>query len=476
MLPTVAIIGRTNVGKSTLFNRITRSRRAIVANEPGVTRDRMFGRAEYENKPFYLIDTGGYEDPHGEFLKEQMLEQTGVGIEEADQIIFLVDSIAGLLPADREVAAHLRRSSKPVYVVVNKVDQYKLVDERVAEFYSLGFDRIFPISAEHALGVDELLDEITADFPRQEVPEEAPEEVSDEELSDEEMEIDEETLRELAAKLESDTRRPLRVAIVGRPNVGKSSLVNHLLGSERMVVADQPGTTRDAVDTDIEWEGRQYVLVDTAGVRRKSKITDRVEKFSVFKAFRAIAECHVAILVIDATEGAQEQDARIAGMIVEEGRGVVVAFNKWDLVENREKRIKELEADLHDKLKFLPDPPVVFVSAKTGQRATRLLELADEVGKEHSKRIPTSEFNRLVLAATERHKPPIFANREVKFFYAAQVGLRPPTFAIQTNYPEGVHFSYARFMENFIRKEFGFNGAPIRLKFRKKGRRFKDKR
>ncbi len=483
MLPTVAIIGRTNVGKSTLFNRITRTRRAIVANEPGVTRDRMFGRAVHYDKPFYVIDTGGFEDPHGEFLKEAMLDQTELGIQEADVIVLLVDGMAGLIPADREVAVRLRRSGKPVFLAVNKIDQPRLADARLAEFYSLGFEKVYPISAEHGVGVHDFLDDLTEPFPeveREEVDshyEAVAYEIDDEEGEFGEEEFFEEEWQEKEAsaieaqKQEERNKHPLRVAIVGRPNVGKSSLVNRLLGYDRMVVADIAGTTRDAVDTEVEYEGNKFVLVDTAGVRRKSRVSDRLEKFSVMKAFRAIEECHVAVLVLDATQGIHDQDARIAGMIVKEGRGMVVVFNKWDLPEGREQRIKELTRELHEKLKFLPDPPVVFISALTGQRASKVWELAQEVGAENSKRIPTSEFNSLLMAAVERHKPPIHMNREVKFYFAAQVGVRPPTFAMQTNHPEAIHFSYARFLENFIRKNYGFQGAPIRLKFRKRGRR-----
>ena len=455
MLPAVAIIGRTNVGKSTLFNRITRSRRAIVADEPGVTRDRLFGKTDYLGRPFIVIDTGGYEDPHGEFIKTQMLEQTELGIEEADVLVLVVDGLAGLLPADQEVAARLRRSGKAVHLAVNKLDEQRFDAQRLPDFYALGFDTVHAISAEHGGGIDELLDAVTAGFPA------AVEKPAEEQIDWE--------AEESEAEKQSKADRPLRVALVGRPNVGKSSLVNKLLGYERMVVHDMPGTTRDAIDSELEWNGKRFILVDTAGVRRKSRVTDRIEKFSALKAFRAIAECDVAVLVLDATIGVHEQDARIAGMIVDEGRGIVVVFNKWDLPEGREQRIKELTEELLDEMKFLPDPQIVFVSAKTGQRTPKILELAEEAGRENSKRIPTSQFNELLLQATERHKPPMWANHPIKFFYAAQIGVRPPTFALQTNWPQGVHFSYQRFLENTIRATYGFRGAPIRLKFRAKG-------
>ncbi len=458
-LPVVTIIGRTNVGKSTLFNRITKSRRAIVADEPGVTRDRLFGTAAWRTRPFLLVDTGGFENPHGEYIKERMLEQTRTGIEEADRVLFMVDARAGLLPADRDVALELRKSGKPIFLVVNKVDVQRGIEERLAEFYALGLDAVFPVSAEHGEGMDTLLDAVTDGF--EEVPEEPDEE-------DEGHPTIEEAAEAMDARAVEAEARPLRIAIVGRPNVGKSSLVNMLLGYERMVVHDQAGTTRDAIDTLLEWEGRKFVLVDTAGVRRKSRISERVEKFSVVKAFRAIEECDVGVLVLDATLGPEDQDARIAGMIVEEGRGLVVVFNKWDLPEGREQRIKELQDLLRRQMKFLPDPPVVFVSAKTGQRVPKILELAEQVGLENSKRIPTSKFNEMLLAATEHHKPPMYANQNVKFYYAAQIGVRPPTFALKTNLPQGVHFSYQRFIENWIRDRYGFQGAPIRLKFRKR--------
>lgn len=468
MLPTVAIIGRTNVGKSTLFNRITRSRKAIVADEPGVTRDRLFGKATYRGRPFLLIDTGGYEDPKGEFIKEAMLEQTELGLEEADSVILVVDGKAGLAPSDREVAQRLRRANKLVYLAVNKLDDTRKDPELLADFYALGIEQIFPVSAEHALGVDELLDAVTEKFA--EAPEEAE---SDEfpEIGDEaDAAADAEEEAGHLAKLHDAPERPLRIAIIGRPNVGKSSLVNRLLGFERMVVHDMPGTTRDAIDSELEFNGKKYILVDTAGVRRKSRVTDRIEKFSALKAFRAIAECDVAVVVVDASFGVHEQDARIAGMAVEEGRGVLIVFNKWDLPEGREEKIKDLKEELANEMKFLPNSPVVFVSAKTGQRATQVLELAEKVGAENNKRIPTRKFNDLILAATERHKPPMWANHPIKFYYAAQVGVRPPTFALQTNWPQGVHFSYQRFLINFIRESFGFEGAPIRLKFRSKKR------
>jgi GTP-binding protein len=456
MLPAVAIIGRTNVGKSTLFNRITRSRRAIVADEPGVTRDRLFGKAEFREKPFILIDTGGYEDPHGEFLKTQMLEQTELGIQEADVLVFIVDGRAGLLPADEEVAAHLRQSGKPVHLAVNKLDEQRFDDMMMPEFYKLGFETVHPISAEHGAGIDELLEAVTVGFAEKPA-----------ERDDADIDWDAE---ETEAEKESMALRPLRVALVGRPNVGKSSLVNKLLGYERMVVHDMPGTTRDAIDSELNWNGKKVILVDTAGVRRKSRVTDRIEKFSALKAFRAIAECDVAVMVLDASIGVHEQDARIAGMIVDEGRAIVIVFNKWDVPEGREQKLKELTEQLKDEMKFLPDPEVVFVSAKSGQRTGKILELAEAAGRENSKRIPTSQFNDLVLAATERHKPPQWANHPVKFYYAAQIGVRPPTFALQTNWPQGVHFSYQRFIENMIREKYGFKGAPIRLKFRQKGK------
>lgn len=468
-LSIVAIIGRTNVGKSTLFNRITHSRRAIVGDEPGVTRDRLFGRAEHAGKPFVVVDTGGYEDPKGQAVLAQMLEQTELGIQEADAIIFVVDGQAGLTPADREVAERLRRAEKRVFVAVNKIDDARFADERLAEFYGLGFADLYPISAEHNLGVSELLDSVTEGFPT--VPaheaEATTHEPSDEEV---EREAREQPPPEAWIFQYKERRRPLRIAIVGRPNVGKSSLINRLVGYERMVVHDMPGTTRDAIDTELEWQGKRFILVDTAGVRRKSRVSDRVEKFSVLKAFRAIAECDVAVLVLDATRGVHEQDAKIAGMIVEEGRGMVVAFNKWDVPEQREQRMKELTEELARQMKFLPDPPVVFVSAKTGQRATRIFELAEQVEREAGKRVITSVCNKMLMDATERHRPPMYANHPVKFFFATQIGVRPPTFMFSTNWPEGVHFSYQRFLENYIRENFGFQGVPIRLKFRKKGR------
>ncbi len=462
MLPIVAIIGRTNVGKSTLFNRITRSRNALVANEPGVTRDRLFGKAEHLDRPFILVDTGGFEDPKGEFVLERMLEQTELGIEEADRIILVVDGRAGLLPADREVAQRLRKSQKPVFIAVNKVDEPRFAEEQMADFYQLGSDQIHPVSSEHNRGVEDLLDEVTKGFP--EVIEEIPDEQSFEEEA------------EAATEIESlAPARPLRVAIVGRPNVGKSSLVNRLLGYERVVVHDEAGTTRDSIDTDLTWHGKQLVLVDTAGVRRKSRVVDRIEKFSAIKAFRSIEECDVAVLVLDASVGVHEQDAKIAGMIVEEGRGLVVVFNKWDLPEGREDRIKELQDELAVQMKFLPHPPVLFVSAKSGQRTGKILELVTQVGDECSKRIPTSLFNRMILAAYERHKPPMWANHPIKFFFGAQISVRPPKFAITANWPEGVHFSYERYMLNVIRENYGFAGVPIRLAFRAKPGRHKGK-
>ncbi len=442
MKPIVAIVGRPNVGKSTLFNRLTRTRKAIVHDLPGVTRDRNYGDVDWYGKVFTLIDTGGFEPVSEEGILVQMREQARLAIEEADVILFLMDGKEGLTPSDEAVAEMLRRVKKPVYYVINKVDGERQ-EESVYDFYRLGVDRFFTISAEHNRGVADLMDEVVASFP----------------------EAEEEKLEDV-----------VKLAIIGRPNVGKSSLVNRLLGEERLLVSDIPGTTRDSVDTLLTRNGRKYLLIDTAGIRRKSRVSDRLEKYTVVKALASIERCDVAVLVIDATEGVTEQDVKVAGYAHEKGKGCLIAVNKWDLVEKDSSTVGRYVEQIKMNMKYLDYAKIVFISALTGQRAVKILDLADEIAGQHRKRVGTGELNRVIEYAEKRLHPPSYMGRPVKLYYAAEVSVAPPTFVIFTNRPEAIHFSYERYLENRLREAFGFEGTPIRLIFkersgRKRGRK-----
>lgn len=433
MKPVVAIVGRPNVGKSTLFNRLLGHRKAIVDDVPGVTRDRNYGSVDKYEVPFILIDTGGFEPVTEDRLLQQMREQSQLAMEEADVIIFMMDGRSGLTPADRDVVEMLRRVAKPIFYVVNKVDgEQQELDSN--DFYSLGIDTIFTISAAHNRGVGDLIDAVIDTFPQDSEPE--------------------------------DETVMARICVVGRPNVGKSSLVNRLLGFERSVANPTPGTTRDAIDTPFIWNKQRYVLIDTAGIRRKGKTTEKLEKYSVVDALRGIERADVALIVINAEEGVTEQDARIAGYAYEAGRACVFVVNKWDTLTKDNQSIGKFVDSVRQEFKYLHFAPILFVSAQTGQRVNKIMEAVTEVAADYCKRVSTADLNHAFKEATESHHAPLSAGKRVKFYFATQVAIKPPTFVVFTNAPEGIHFSYERYLTNQFREAFDFKGTPIRLLFR----------
>ena len=497
-LPVVAVVGRPNVGKSTLFNRILGSRTAIVEDRARTTRDRLYGDAEWNGRRFVIVDTGGLEIEPGDVIEARVQEQARLAIAEADVIVFVVDAAVGLTPADQETADLLRRAQAPVLVAVNKADNERRELEG-AEFYALGWDDTYPISAAHGRGTADLLDAIvwalppeTADeLARKEREREADEWARDmaagrlasyptgevgEDGDEDEGEGETDTLTgaaearrwDAAIAAEAD-RAPAAIALVGRPNVGKSSLLNSLLGEDRTIVSEIPGTTRDAIDTRLAWGRSEIVLIDTAGIRRRGKVASgpAAERYSTLRALKAIGRADVAVLVIDAVDGLTAQDAHVAGYVVEEGKGLVVAVNKWDLVaEKTDKTFDQYVEWIRHEAPFLDLAPVVSVSAKTGQRVSKVLEMAVDVWGERRRRVPTGELNRLLAAAAERQQPPMVKGRRPKIFYGTQAAVAPPTFVFFANDAGSVHFSYRRYLENRLRDEFGFLGTPIRLIFR----------
>ncbi len=430
--PVVAIVGRPNVGKSTLFNRIVGRNLAIVEDLPGVTRDRNYADAQWEGRRFLLVDTGGFEPETADPMYLKMREQTSLAIEEADYIIFLMDGQQGLLPADTEVSQRLRASGKPVIYAVNKVDGARH-EGLLPEFYRLGVDILLPLSARHGAGFSDLMDQIAKFLPEPPVAEEEP------------------------------GKAPPRVAIIGRPNVGKSSFANSLLGENRMIVSPVSGTTRDSVDSIYRYYGREYVLVDTAGIRSRGRVSQGVEKYSVMRAMKSVSRCDVALVLLDASEGVTEQDERVVGLAHEEGKGIIIILNKWDLVEDKEQAYKRFMDDVRLRLKFAAYAPVLTISALTRQRVTKVFDEIDRIVEQREKRVPTAELNRVFERLTAMHEPPLYRGKRVKYFYIAQVGVKPPTFVVFVNYPEGVHFSYLRYIENHLREAFGFDGTPIRI-------------
>jgi len=438
MKPIVAIVGRPNVGKSTLFNRISGGRKAIVWDEPGVTRDRNYSDVEFGGTAFTLIDTGGFEPASKDPIFVQMREQCQVAMDEADVILFVMDGKEGLTPSDREIVDILRKLNKPVFYIINKIDGPKH-EERKLEFYGLGMESIYSISAEHGYGVNELVEEVTKALP---------------DLAEEQWDKD-----------------VTKVAVIGRPNVGKSSLINRLLGYQRVLVDELPGTTRDAIGTRFEKDGRRYILIDTAGIRRKSRISLRLEKYSIVEALRTIDRSDVALLLLDSREGVTDQDARIGGLIHEKGKGCILIMNKWDLVEKDSETMIRYEEEVRENLKYLSYAPILFISALTGQRVGKVLDVVGDVSAQTRKRIPTSQLNRHFGKWIAKFPPPLYKNRNVKMNYITQVSISPPTFVIYTNIPQGVHFSYERFLLNQMREAFGFEGVSVRLLFRKKGRK-----
>ncbi|HEY8368175.1 MAG TPA: ribosome biogenesis GTPase Der [Thermodesulfobacteriota bacterium] len=443
MSDTVAIVGRPNVGKSTLFNRLTGRRRAIVEDTPGVTRDRIYGETTWAGRRLSVIDTGGFDPASREPIPALMRAQAEVAVAEADVAILVVDGAAGLTAPDREVYDFLRRSGKPVVVAVNKADR-KDVDPSLADFQALGADVLLAISAEHDLGIEALLDAVEARLPpRPPAAAEAPEE------------------GDAAA---------LRLAVIGRPNVGKSSLVNRILGYDRVIVSEVPGTTRDPIDTRFLWNGRPVVLVDTAGIRRRARVEGKLEKVSVVAALKALERCDVAAVVVDAAEGVTDQDQRIGAYAEESGRGVVVVVNKADLLPRGRTARREAEARVRERLRHLAFAPIVFCSAVAGHGVHRVLVAAERVAEAQRRRIPTGQLNRVLAAAVERNEPPFYKNRRLKFYYASQLGVRPPVFAVVTNSPEGVPESYRRYLVNQLREAFDLTGTPVRLVFRPRSR------
>ena len=433
--PIVAVVGRPNVGKSTLFNRIAGKRISIVDDTPGVTRDRIYAEAEWRGIHFALIDTGGIEPRSKDVILAQMRAQAEIAMATADAILFMVDGKDGLTASDREVAEMLTRTGRKVVLVVNKIDAQKLPED-FYDFYELGLGEPMPISAANMLGLGELLDAITQDLQR------------------EESEEDEEVVK---------------IAVTGKPNVGKSSLINCLLGEERVIVSARPGTTRDSIDTPFEKGGNRYILIDTAGIRRKSKVTDDVERYSVIRAIAAIERCDVCVVMIDARESVTEQDKKIAGLAHEAGKGVVVVVNKWDLVEKETNTMKQYEDRLKKELIFLTYAPVVFTSVLERQRIDKVVETAKVVSENRALRVSTGQLNNLINDAMMMKQPPSDKGKRLKIYYAAQVGVKPPLFSFQVNDRELMHFSYARYLENKIREGYGFAGTSIKFVFREKG-------
>lgn len=434
--PIVAVVGRPNVGKSTLFNALAGEKISIVKDTPGITRDRIYADVTWLDRTFTLIDTGGIEPDSSDVILSQMRAQAEIAMETADVIIFLVDVKQGLVDADSKVADMLRRSRKPVVLVVNKVDSFDKYMADVYEFYNLGIGDPHPVSAVNRLGLGDMLDEVMKYFPE----------------TDEEAEEDE---------------RP-RVAIVGKPNVGKSSLINKLLGEERLIVSDIAGTTRDAVDTEITYNGKEYVFIDTAGLRRKNKIKEDLEKYMIVRTVSAVERADIVVLVIDAVEGVAEQDAKIAGIAHERGKAVIIAVNKWDAVEKDDKTIYRVTEKVRNTLSYMPYAEILFVSAKSGQRLPKLFETIDMVSENHAMRVATGVLNEIMAEAVAMQQPPSDKGKRLRLYYITQVSVKPPTFVIFVNDKELMHFSYTRYIENQIRETFGFKGTPLRFIIRER--------
>ncbi len=436
MKPIVAIVGRPNVGKSTLFNRLSDTRKVIVIDQPGATRDRNYADSNWNGKAFMIIDTGGFEPATSERMLIQMREQTNLAIEEADAIIFLMDGREGLTPSDIEITGLLRKTKKPIFYVANKIDNLKQED-LAFDFYRLGIDRVYTISSQHGLGVGDLLDDVVEHLP------------------------------EIPVEEEIDER--IRIAVIGKPNVGKSSLINKILGYERTIVNPIPGTTRDAVDTAFDLNDRKYLLIDTAGIRKKSKVSLKLEKYSVIEAIKTLDRCDIALVMIDAQEGVTEQDTKIAGLAYERGVACIIILNKWDLIEKDNSTIGTHVRHVKDSLKYLDFAPIITVSALSGQRLRKVFDLIDNVYDQYTKRVSTSLLNTKLAEFTERLSPPRYRNRPNKINYATQISVRPPTFVFFVREAKAVYFSYERYLANRIHEELGFENTPVRLIFRKKG-------
>ena len=436
MKPVVALLGRPNVGKSTLFNRIIRSRRALVDDFPGVTRDRHYADAQWDDVEFTVIDTGGFLSSDDDYFASQIKDQLTAAADQADVLIFIMDGRTGLSPYDRELADFLRRMSKPVFYLINKIESYKQHDE-LSEFYSLGIEHFYKISAEHGIGVGDFLDDLVEALPEYEQEEE-----------------DEDAL--------------IKIAIVGRPNVGKSSLANRLFGEQRVVVNEKAGTTRDAIELSVEHKGRQFILVDTAGIRRKGRVTRKIEKFSILKSLKSLDECDVALILIDSDEGITDQDITIAGYAEDRGCGAMFLLNKWDLLDKERKNIKKYMKELRYKSKFLSYAPAMTISALTGQRCHKILDEVVKIYKEYCHRINTGVLNRIIEDAVYREEPSLHKGKRLKFFYSTQVAVKPPCFVCFVNFSKAVHFSYKRYLINQLRQMIPLKLTPIKLYFREK--------
>ena len=434
--PVVAVVGRPNVGKSTLFNALAGERISIVKDTPGVTRDRIYADVNWLDYHFTMIDTGGIEPDSRDVILSQMREQAEIAIATADVIIFLTDVRQGLQDSDSKVPDMLRRSGKPVVLVVNKVDSFEKFMPDVYEFYNLGIGDPFPISAASMLGLGDMLDEVVKHFPDY-------------------------------AKDEEEDERP-KVAIIGKPNVGKSSLINKLAQEDRVIVSDIAGTTRDAIDTDITYDGKEYVFIDTAGLRRKNKIKEEIERYSIIRAVTAVERADVCIIVIDATEGVTEQDAKIAGIAHERGKGIIIAVNKWDAIEKDDKTIYRHTEKIRQILSFMPYAEIIFISAKSGQRLNKIFELIDVVIANNSMRVATGVLNEIVTEAVAMQQPPSDKGKRLRIYYTTQVAVKPPTFVIFVNDKELMHFSYTRYLENRIRETFGFRGTALKFIIRER--------
>ena len=433
--PLVAVVGRPNVGKSTFFNKVVGKRVSIVEDTPGVTRDRIYAEAEWSGVHFALIDTGGIEPDSKDIILSQMREQAEVAMDTSDVILFMTDGKDGVTASDREVASMLMRTGKQVVLAVNKVDTAKLPED-FYDFYELGLGEPIPISAANMLNLGDLLDRIVESFP------------------------------EGAGTEEEDS---IKLAMIGKPNVGKSSLINKLLGENRVIVSPIAGTTRDSIDTPFEKDGEKYLLIDTAGIRRKSKVNENIEKFSVIRAVAAIERCDVCLLMIDAQEGITEQDKKIACISHEAGKGIVVVVNKWDLIEKETNTMNEFRKHIARELTFMSYAPVVFISVLTGQRVNNVIKMAKYVAENRAMRVPTGRLNNLISDAIMMKQPPSDKGRRLKIYYVTQVGVKPPLFSFKVNSRPLMHFSYARYMENKIREAFGFEGTSIKFVFREKG-------
>lgn len=434
-MPLVAIVGRPNVGKSTLFNRLTENRRAIVHDESGVTRDRVYDTAEWNGLAFDVVDTGGYVTHGADNIEVAIREQASIAIDEADLLLFVVDVVTGVTDLDQQVARILRKTNKPVVVVANKSDNPK-IGWGASEFYQLGLGSVHPVSSINGMGTGDLLDEVVDLLPRDE-PKPFPDDA-------------------------------VRVSFIGRPNVGKSLLTNVLTGAERSIVNDESGTTRDSIDSLIEFQGRNVVLVDTAGLRRKSKVRENVEFYSNLRTEKALRESDVAVLLLDATKGLEAQDIKVLKQGEELNKGLVIAVNKWDLYNKETNSARDFEAAIKNRLRTLDYVPVIFISALTQQRTAKLMQLALEVADRRNKKVPTSELNEMLKSVLMHHKPPMYRNRAVKINYVTQVRVSPPVFAFFCNYPTGIREGYRRFLENQLRSRFDFTGVPISISFRKK--------